>query len=432
MAYLELQPAPKIAPIVLPSTGTLANVNSSLYPLPFEVYSDDSEFKQACVEMVSFIWYKLGGGQLDIELTEGQIYAFYQEAAQEFNNIVLMHQAKNVLSSALGTLRGKFDRYGNLISVPGYAEPGSHNELKYPKFDWGYNYKIAQAIGAEVEAAGDRTWHKTNIPLQSGVADYDLQTIIVSQIEDPLNDLYNVIDLTKGGRVKFQIRRVYFKSPRTMWRFYGFMTGGLNLLGNLTNYGMYNDDSSWEIVPAWSQKLQGQIFKDNMYVRTSHYSFKVVNNKLRLYPVPDGVYPGSIWIEFTLPNDVWSDEGDESGINGINNFSSLTFENIPYEDINPLGKTWMKNYCLAIAMVALGNIRSKVNNIPFVNGAITLNGDSLIQQGRDMIKELVDALQKDLEQMTYEKLTEMDKNMVNNAKEVMVFPQLIYVTNNSI
>lgn len=432
MAYTELQPAPRITPIVLPQTGTLANVNSSTYPLPFQIYADDDEFKQACVEMVSFVWYKLGGGQLDIELDEGQIYAFYQEAAQEFNQIVLMHQAKNVLSSALGTTPGKFDRYGNLVAESGFVAPDSHHELKYPKFDWGVNYKIAQAIGAEVEAGGDRTWYRTYLELENGVQEYDLQTIIEDQIQDSESDLYNIVDLTRGGRIRFQIRRVYFKSPRTMWRFYGFMTGGLNLLGNLTNYGMYNDDSTWEVVPAGSQKLQAQIFKDNLTVRTSHYSFRVVNNKLRIYPTPDGIYPSVMWFEFTAPNDIWNDEGSESGINGVNNFNALPFENIPYERINPIGKNWMKNYCLALAMVALGNIRSKVNNIPFVNGAITLNGESLIGQGKDLIKDLKDTLQKDLEQLTYEKMSESDKNMVNNAKEVMRFPQIIYVTGNSI
>lgn len=428
MAYLELQPTPKITPIVLPQTGTLENVNSSQYPLPFEIYADDDEFKQACVEMVSFVWYKLGGNQLDIELDEGQIYTFYQEAALEFNNIVLMHQAKNILSSALGTQKGKFDRYGNLVDEAGYMPPGSHVEMKYPKFDFGFNYKIAQAIGAEVEAGGDRTWHKTWVDLESGKQDYDLQQIIEDRIEDPEDDLYNLIDLTRGGRIRFQIRRVYYKSPRTMWRFYGFMTGGLNLLGNLTNYGMYNDDSTWEVVPAWSQKLQAQIFKDNIYLRTSHYTFRVVNNQLRIMPMPDGVYPSKMWFEFTMPNDIWNDEGAETGINGVNNFNSIPFENIAYEDVSPIGKHWMRNYCLGLAMVALGNIRSKVQNIPFVNGQITLNGDSLIQQGRDMIKDLKETLQKDLEQLTYEKLSETDKNMVNNAKEVMTFPQIIYIT----
>ena len=430
MAHIELQPAPRITQIVLPQVGNIANVNSSAYPLPKQIYADDDEFKQACVEMVTFVWYKLGGGQLDIELDEGQIYAFYQEAAWEFSNIVLMHQAKNILSSALGTQRGKFDRYGNLVDAEGYMAPGSHVELKYPKFDFGYSYKVAQAIGAEVEAGGDRTWYKTSIELEQGEQDYNLQTLLEAQIQDSENELYNIIDLTKGGRVKFQIRRIYFRSPRTMWRFYGFMTGGLNLLGNLTNYGMYNDDSTWEVVPASSQKLQAQIFKDNINVRTSHYSFKVVNNILRLYPVPDGVYPNKVWIEFTLPNDIWGDEGSESGINGVNNFNSIPFENIPFEDINPLGKNWIGQYCLALSMVALGNTRSKVNNIPFVNGSITLNGDSLITQGRETIKELKDQLNKDMEQMTYEKLVESDKNMVENAKAVMTFPQIIYVTGN--
>ena len=44
-----------------------------------------------------------------------------------------------------------------------------------------------------------------------------------------------------------------------MWRFYGYY-GGLNAVGNLSNYGQYSDDSTFEVIPTWQNKMQAMMF----------------------------------------------------------------------------------------------------------------------------------------------------------------------------
>ena len=64
-----------------------------------------------------------------------------------------------------------------------------------------------------------------------------------------------------------------------MWRFYGYY-GGLNTVGNLANYGQFADDSTFEVIPPWHNKLQAMAYEDAIYTRNSHYSYEIKNNKL--------------------------------------------------------------------------------------------------------------------------------------------------------
>ena len=126
-----------------------------------------------------------------------------------------------------------------------------------------------------------------------------------------------------------------------MWRFYGYY-GGLNVVGDYQNYGQYADDSSFQVVPAWQNKIQAISYEDHLYTRTSHYSYEVIDNQLRLYPEPQGQSPTQFWFRFSIEGgeDVWQDE-KEMGQHGINNMNTLPFENVPYEKINSIGKKWI-------------------------------------------------------------------------------------------
>ena len=78
---------------------------------------------------------------------------------------------------------------------------------------------------------------------------------------------------------KISIERVYYKSPGVMWRFFGAF-GASGVYGNLSSYGMYADDSTFQLVPAWQTKLQAQDFQTSMNTRASHYSYEIRNNQI--------------------------------------------------------------------------------------------------------------------------------------------------------
>ena len=140
MAYPTLTPSSNISVSRLPVTGNADNVNSSDNPLPYGVYIDHASsyhalqaFVTGAVDQVAYVFKKLGGDVLDIEITEHQVYAAYEESCLEYSYLVNVHQAKNVLGTVLGSSTGSFDSDGQMSGS--HALSGSDIELRYPRFD---------------------------------------------------------------------------------------------------------------------------------------------------------------------------------------------------------------------------------------------------------------------------------------------------------
>ena len=191
---------------------------------------------------------------------------------------------------------------------------------------------------------------------------------------------------------------------------------------------MYADDSTFEVIPPWQNKLQAMSYEDAIYTRNSHYSYEIKNNKLRVYPIPTSVSPEKMYVEFTAHEEPWDVQNDrKSGTDGVNNMNTLPLANLPYANINSIGKQWIRRFALALVTETLGQIRSKFGQIPIPGNQVTLNGDKLISQAREEQKTLREELQKVLDEMTYEKITEIQKNMVKNTQEaVRAYPYFIY------
>ena len=412
MAFPTLTPTSQQSAIVLPPTGTAGDVLSSL---PFGIYTTGS-FISGAVDQVAYTYRKLGGDILDLEIKAENVYANYEEAVLEYSYLVNLHQAKNTLGSTLGNPTGSFDEDGNVISGQ------SGVELKYPKFNFGYAMKVGQQFSHEAGFGGTTPIYSASFDTVNNKQDYDLQAIVSSSALAGGVPFEN-IDRTK----RIVIRDVFYKSPRAMWRFYGYY-GGLNVVGNLHNYGQYADDSSWQVIPVWQNKLQAMQYEDHLYTRTSHYSYEIINNNLRLFPTPDGTTEKQFWFRFSIRESTWDDEYND-GQNGVNNMNTLPFENIPYESINSIGKQWIRRFCLALSKGTLGQVRSKFgNNVPIPGDSVTLNGADLLSQAKEEQDKLRTELKEQLEAMTYDKLIETDKNIVENTNNIQKFvPTGIFV-----
>jgi hypothetical protein len=412
MAFPTLTPTSQQSAIVLPPTGTAGDVLPSL---PFGIYTTGS-FISGAVDQVAYTYRKLGGDILDLEIKAENVYANYEEAVLEYSYLVNLHQAKNTLGSALGNPTGSFDNDGNIISGQ------SGVELKYPKFNFGYAMKVGQQFSHEAGFGGTTPIYSASFDSVANKQDYDLQSIVsASALAGGVP--YADIDRTK----RIVIRDVFYRSPRAMWRFYGYY-GGLNVVGNLNSYGQYADDSTWQIVPVWQNKLQAMEYEDHLYTRTSHYSYEIINNNLRLFPIPSSVSPEKFWFRFSIRESTWEDEYND-GQDGVNNMNTLPFENIPYESINSIGKQWIRRFCLALSKGTLGQVRSKFgNNVPIPGDNVTLNGADLLSQAKEEQDKLRTELKEQLEAITYDKLIETDKNIVENTNNIQKFvPTGIFV-----
>ena len=399
----------------LPVTGTAESVSGSV---PYGIYNGSEEFISGAVDQVSFVYKHLGGDMLNIELVEGQVYAAYEAAVLEYSYIVNVHQAKNSLGNMLGNTTASFDEDGEVRS--GESLSGSHIELRYPRFAHQATQRIADGIGGEAGHGGDLTMYSASFTTTSGKQDYDLQAEISSSAQLVRGDTI--------GNKKVTVRQVFYLTPRAMWRFFAYY-GGLNVIGNLSSYGQYSDDTTYEVVPAWQNKLQAIQYEDSLRTRISHYSYEIQNNIIRIFPVPDGFYPEKFWVRFTVEQDAWEEDSDRTkGGEGINNMNSLPFANIPYVNINSIGKHWIRRFALAISKEMLGQVRGKLGSLPIAGGDVTLNHSELLSQAADEKEKLREELKAVLDELTYAKLAERDKEMMQNVVEAgATIPKLIYM-----
>ena len=412
MSIPNLSPASTSNTNILPVTGATANVAATL---PFAIYANSNAFLSGAADQVAYTYKKLGGDVLDIELAEGSVYSAYEEAVLEYSYLVNLHQSNNALSSLLGGTTGSFDQDGQIVS--GSSLSGSDIALKYPRFDYGYIRRVSEGIATEAGLGGLTPIYSASVDRITDQQDYDLQNLISSSAAtDTAVPYYGKVE-----DKRIIIRKVFFKTPRAMWRFYGYY-GGFSVVGNLRTYGQYADDSTFEIVPTWQNKLQAMAYEDALHTRVSHYSYEIHDNNLRIFPTPDSTSPDSFWVQFTIDGEYepWEETGrGVEGVNGVNNLNTLPFENIPYENINAIGKQWIRRFALALTKEILGQVRGKFSSVPIPGESVTLNAADLLSQARTEMDQLRDELKSILDETTYDKLAAIDSTLQDSTKKVL-------------
>ena len=414
----NLQPASTVSAVVLPAAGTSDDVISSL---SYGIYNTDA-FISGATDQVAYTYNKLGGRVLDLEITPSIVYNAYEEACLEYSYLINTHQAKNVLSDMLGNTTGSFDQDGEFTEYSGSGGINTKPNLKFPRFQLGYATHLGRGVSLHAGVGAAQTFYSASFNVVNDQQDYDLQDIIYSASLVAGTPFSNSV-----GSNAITIQRVYYKTPQSMWNFFG--GAAIGAVGNMSTYGMYADDSTFELVPAWQNVLQAYAFKEALHVRASHHSFKINNNKLRIFPTPNGTNPAKFWVDFRVSEDAFDEESDRKyGADGVNNMNTLPFPNMPYKNINSIGKQWIRRFALSLAKETLGQIRSKLSSIPIPGNEVTLNGPALVSEAKEEQTALRDELKTVLDEMAYGALMEGDAALQNNLQEVVgKIPMGIYV-----
>ena len=410
----NLSPKSQQSAIVLTSTGSTDDVSSAV---PFGIYTGSIEFLSGASDQVAYTFKKLGGDVVDIELTTDNVYAAYEEAVLEYSYIVNLHQSKNSISNALGNVTGTFDHHGNRMSGPVSAS------VRYPRFQAQQERRIGDAMSSMAGFGGSIRQYSASFNAVDGQQDYDLQQILETQSTNGVDDDGNAVPFAgKIENKRIIVNKVFFKTPRAMWRFFGYY-GGINVIGNYSTYGQFADDSTFEIIPTWQNKMQAIMYEDSIYTRTSHFSYEIIDNRLRIYPRP-GNYgfdtTKTLWFRFQIDDqEVFeSNSGYDDGVEGVNNINTLPFGNIPYENINSIGKQWIRKYALAVCKEMLGQIRGKFTTIPIPGESVTLNHSELLSQAKDVQQQLKDKLMEMLKEVEYKELVKYDAESVEASEKV--------------
>jgi len=179
------------------------------------------------------------------------------------------------------------------------------------------------------------------------------------------------------------------------------------------------------MMPMYADLLKIQAIEFNDQIRKSAYSFELVNNKLRIFPNPVGSY--KLHFRYLVKKDRDTTlQGTTQGV--ITDFSNAPFNNMLFQDINDVGKQWIKKYGLALCKELLGTIRSKYASLPIPNAETSLDGDTLRTEAATEKEILVTQLREMLEQTSRRALLEADKDEAEFLNEKLAkVPYPIYI-----
>ena len=232
--------------------------------------------------------------------------------------------------------------------------------------------------------------------------------------------------LEPGDRI--EVRQVFYQEPPAIVRYFDPYAGtGTGVQGLLETFGFgsYSPGINFMLMPVyWDiQKIQAIEFNDQ--VRKSAYSFDLVNNKLRIFPVPtDDFGPTYLLFKYMKVSEKYLPVTDNRP-NVIADVMSVPYRNPIYTSINQVGRSWIFRYALALCKEIEGQIRATFQGSNF--GGLVVNGSELLTDARTEKLELMTELKEYLEQTTRRAQLERKQQEADFTRNTMNdIPLLIY------
>lgn len=364
---------------------------------PFGLFDLDPQFQADADRLVDYTRRKLGDPIMLVHLSSSQIYAAFEEGVAEFSRITNEYQGKSVLATFLGASTGSL----------------SGSENKYVSRSIELQKALAGPYGTEARTNGMQSLFSGSIMMHSQQQTYDLQALM-SGTGQP------------GDGKWMQVKRVYYFSPISQYRFFG-TNSTFNYLQQNFGFESFTPETVFYLLPLWEDVLRGMQMKLSNKIRRSNYSYELHNNVLILHPWPVESMP--LWFEYTLAPDPTKPAGPyDTAWGGVANLSNIPFGLITYSKLNSMSQQWCRRYSFALAKECEGQIRQKMQSIPIPNGDLNLNGSELISDAKQEQETLRAELRTMFEETTYQSLVAMEAKMATDIEETIKrVPLTIYV-----
>lgn len=327
---------------------------------PFGFYDVDLDFQLDADKVVNFCATRLGYPLMDVELTSGSMYACFEEAVTTYGTEVFQYKIRE-----------------NYLNLEGSTTSSAmNNQLTDPTIN--RIVQIAKHYGTEAEVGGNVTKYSGKIPITASQQEYDLD----QWAED------NDID---GG---IEIRKVFYEQPPAITRYFDPYVGtgtGIQSLMDTFGFGQFSPGINFMLMPVSYDIALMQGIEFNDQIRKSAYSFDIVNNQLKVFPVP--TRSGSLYFEYYKLTDK-SQINYDSSTNLITTVSEVPYENVTYKQINSVGRQWIFRYSLALAKELLAYIRGKYSTVPIPGSDTTLNQSDLLADARSEKETLMSELKE--------------------------------------
>lgn len=365
---------------------------------PFGFYDSDVQFQTDADKVANFCAKRLGYPLVDIELQDLNFYTAFEEAVTTYGNEIYAFKVRQDYLSMEGTTTGS--SFNNSVIQPNFASI----------------VRMSHQYGEEAGVGGTVTWYTGSFHTKAGQQDYDMTAWAAQSAS-----------LAPGDTI--EIKRVFYESPPAIVRYFdpyaGTGTGMMNLLDTF-GWGNYSPAINFLLMPINYdlQKIQAIEFNDQ--IRKSQYSFELVNNRLRLFPIPT-VDEGKMFFEY-IKNSERNIATMPSSSALVSNVSNVPYNNPNYTQINSIGRQWIFEYTLSLVKEMLGYVRGKYGTIPIPGAEVTLNSGDLITAATAEKNLLLERLRGYLDETSRDKLLERRALEADyKTKELNMVPQLIFI-----
>jgi hypothetical protein len=364
---------------------------------PFGFYDTDTDFSASADDVAKWCATRLGYPVVEVELQSGSFYAAFEEAVTTYGNEVYQWKIRE-----------------NYLNLEG-ASTGSNLSNKLVTPNMGNIIRISEMYASEAGTGGTINIYTGSVDTIPGVQDYDLQAAVSAS----------------GVTGSIEIKRVFYEAPPAIVRYFDPYAGtgtGIQSLLETFGFGQFSPGINFLLMPIYFdvQKIQAIEFNDQ--IRKSAYTFDLVNNKLRIFPIPTSrAYAHKIFFHYILTDERNNPVVDGRG-NIVTNVSNVPYQNPIYSQINSVGKQWIRQYALALAKETLAYIRGKYSQIPIPGAEVTLNQSDLLADARSEKQALLEQLRAMLDVTSRKAQLEQQANEVDFLqKQLNSVPLPIYI-----
>ncbi len=365
---------------------------------PFRFYENDPVFVTDADKVANYCARRLGWPLLEVELDSGSFYTCFEEAITTYGNEVFQYKIRE-----------------NYLSLEG-ADSSINLNDKVIQPSLSRIIQISTDYGTEAGVGGNITKYTGSIDLEIDRQNYDLNQWAQDQ----------------GITGSIEIRKVFYEAPPAILRYFDPYAGtgtGIQSLMDAFDFGSFSPGVNFLLMPASFDILKVQAIEFNDQVRRSAYSFELVNNQLKIFPIPKT--EGKLYFEYFKKidrTDTTLNTQDTGATDIITNVAEVPYTNPVYGDINSVGRQWIYRYTLALAKEVLGYVRGKYTTVPVPGSEVTLNQADLLADARSEKEALLLNLREMLEQTSRSAQLERRKNENDFLKDTLNgIPLTIYV-----
>jgi hypothetical protein len=241
---------------------------------------------------------------------------------------------------------------------------------------------IADNYAAEAGVGGNYDVKTGSLLMKAGVQDYDLSAWAAASAS------------LSGSGDNIEIRRIFYEQSPAIARYFDPYAGtgtGIQSLLESFGFGQMSPGINFLLMPISFDAMKLQAIELNDQIRKSAYSFNLVNNKLKIFPIPT-MDNTPLFFEYVTLSNKFSAVKDKRN-NVVTDIMNVPYRNPIYSKINTVGRAWIYRYTLALCREIEAHIRIQFANLN-IGGVGSLQGSELVADARTEKQTLIDELKE--------------------------------------